>query len=64
MTDRFYPKGYVPDGGPMESTYNEANQMVGNNFTAKSVDVLILRGTRRSRRRIEVWTLVVTGGTY
>lgn len=25
MTDRYYPKGYVPDCGPLESTYNEMN---------------------------------------
>lgn len=27
MTDRYYPKGYVPDCGPLESTYNEMNEM-------------------------------------
>jgi len=28
MTDRYYPKRYVPDAGPLESTYNEMNLMI------------------------------------
>jgi len=28
MTDRYYPKGYIPDVGALDSTYNEMNRMV------------------------------------